>query len=135
MNSFKTYLPLLYPLTQGKLLLYLRGQALHIALVTDTGELYRHIIDDIDEFKETYGYAFYDKFTGKKYKAFVHGITPAGHCGYLPTQISFERVRIKRFPSAIAGVARMASPISFLAKTLYSSESSSTTTTPFSPAI
>lgn len=63
MNSFKTYLPLLYPLAQGRLLLYLRGQALHIALITDTGDLYRHIIDDIQEFKEDVGYAFNDTFT------------------------------------------------------------------------
>jgi len=63
MNSFKSYLPLLYPLTQGKLLLYLRGHVLHIVLVTDIGELYRHIIDDIQEFKEDVGYAFNDTFT------------------------------------------------------------------------
>ena len=63
MNSFTTYLPLLYPLTQGKLLLYLRGHVLHIVLVTDIGELYRHIIDDIQEFKEDVGYAFNDTFT------------------------------------------------------------------------
>ena len=62
MNSFKTYLPLLYPLAQGRLLLYLRGQALHIALIT-AGDLYRHIIDDIQEFKEDVGYAFNDTFT------------------------------------------------------------------------
>ena len=62
MNSFKTYLPLLYPLAQGRLLLYLRGQALHIALVTATA-MYRHIIDDIQEFKEDVGYAFNDTFT------------------------------------------------------------------------
>ena len=63
MNSFKSYLPLLYPLTQGKLLLYLRGHVLHIVIVTDIGELYRHIIDDIQEFKEDVGYAFNDTFT------------------------------------------------------------------------
>ena len=62
MNSFKTHLPLLYPLAQGRLLLYLRGQALHIALVTATA-MYRHIIDDIQEFKEDVGYAFNDTFT------------------------------------------------------------------------
>lgn len=62
MNSFKTYLPVVYPLTQGKLLLYLRGQALHIALIT-AGALYRHIVDDIQEFKEDVGYAFNDTFT------------------------------------------------------------------------
>ena len=63
MNAFETYLPVVYPLTQAKLLLYLRGQALHIALITDTGDLYRHIIDDIQEFKEDVGYAFNDTFT------------------------------------------------------------------------
>lgn len=62
MNSFQTYLPLLYPLAQGRLLLYLRGQALHIALVT-ASVMYRHIIDDVQEFKEDVGYAFNDKFT------------------------------------------------------------------------
>ena len=62
MNSFKTYLPVVYPLAQGKLLLYLRGQALHIVLVT-AGELYRHAIDDIQAFKEDVGYAFNDTFT------------------------------------------------------------------------
>ena len=62
MNSFKTYLPVVYPLTQGKLLLHLKGQALHIALIT-AGDLYRHIIDDIQEFKEDVGYAFNDTFT------------------------------------------------------------------------
>ena len=62
MNSFKSYLPVVYPLTQGRLLLYLRGQALHIALVT-AGNLYRHIIDDIQEFKDDVGYAFNDTFT------------------------------------------------------------------------
>ena len=49
-------------MTQGKLLLHLRGQALHIVLVT-AGDLYRHIIDDIQEFKEDVGYAFNDTFT------------------------------------------------------------------------
>ena len=63
MNSFKTYLPVVYPLTQSKLLLYLKGQALHVTLITDTGDLYRHIIDDIQEFKEDVGYAFNDTFT------------------------------------------------------------------------
>ncbi|MBH45086.1 MAG: hypothetical protein CMC93_00540 [Flavobacteriaceae bacterium] len=63
MNSFKTYLPLLYEITNGKLLLYLKDKALHFVLNTNKGHLYRCIIDDINDFKEDVGYAFDDKFT------------------------------------------------------------------------
>jgi hypothetical protein len=62
MDSFKSYLPVVYPLTQAKLLLYVKGEAIHLVLVT-AGNLYRHIIDDIQEFKEDVGYAFNDTFT------------------------------------------------------------------------
>ena len=63
MNTFEPYLPTLRPLTNGILLVYLKRQALHLVVVTKSGELYLRVVDDIDEFKETYGYAFYDKFS------------------------------------------------------------------------
>ncbi len=63
MNSFKTYLPLLYPVTNGKLLLHIKDQALHIVLITDKRELYRYIMHNVNDFKEDVGYAFNDKFT------------------------------------------------------------------------
>jgi hypothetical protein len=62
MNSFETYLPVLYPLPQGKLLVFLKGKELHLVLITVGGELYRHIVDDVQEFKEDVGYAFNDNF-------------------------------------------------------------------------
>lgn len=63
MNSFQKYLPILYSFTQGKLLVYLQNHALHIDLITHRKEIYRHIIHDIETFKEDVGYAFSDKFT------------------------------------------------------------------------
>ena len=63
MNTFETYLPTLRPLTNGILLVYLKSQALHLVVVTKSGELYRRVVGDIDEFRETYGYAFYDQFS------------------------------------------------------------------------
>ncbi|QDV50261.1 hypothetical protein Enr17x_22990 [Gimesia fumaroli] len=53
---------------------------------------------------------------------------------FSPTQINLPRVRIKIRPSAIAGVPRIESPISFLARIFCSGPSSRTTILPFSPA-
>jgi len=61
MTSLNTYLPVLYPSPQGKLLVFLKGKELHVVLITNGGDLYRHIMDAQD-FKEDVGYAFNEQF-------------------------------------------------------------------------
>tara|TARA_B100001540_G_scaffold264479_1_gene244622 strand:+ start:454 stop:990 length:537 start_codon:yes stop_codon:yes gene_type:complete len=61
MTSLNTYLPVLYPSPQGKLIVFLKGKELHLVLITNAGDLYRHIMDAQD-FKEDVGYAFNEQF-------------------------------------------------------------------------
>ena len=62
MSSFEAYLPILYPLPQGKLLVFLKEKDLHLVLITHAGDLYRNIMDAKD-FKEEVGYALNDNFS------------------------------------------------------------------------
>jgi len=61
MTSLNTYLPVLYPSPHGKLLVFLKGKELHLVLITNAGDLYRHIMDAQD-FKENVGYALNEQF-------------------------------------------------------------------------
>jgi hypothetical protein len=61
MNNLETYLPVLYPSPQGKLIVFLKGKELHLVLITNAGDLYRHIMDAQD-FKEDVGYAFNEQY-------------------------------------------------------------------------
>lgn len=61
MTSLNTYLPVLYPSPQGRLIVFLKGKELHLVLITNAGDLYRHIMDAQD-FKEDVGYAFNEQF-------------------------------------------------------------------------
>jgi len=61
MTSLNTYLPVLYPVAQGKLIVFLKGKELHLVLITNAGDLYRHIMDAQD-FKEDVGYAFNEQY-------------------------------------------------------------------------
>ena len=61
MTSLNTYLPVLYPVAEGRLIVFLKGKELHLVLITNAGDLYRHIMD-AREFKEDVGYAFNEQF-------------------------------------------------------------------------
>ena len=61
MTSLNTYLPVLYSVALGKLIVFLKGKELHLVLITNAGDLYRHIMDAQD-FKEDVGYAFNEQF-------------------------------------------------------------------------
>ena len=61
MNNLETYLPVLYPVAEGRLIVFLKGKELHLVLITNAGDLYRHIMD-AREFKEDVGYAFNEQF-------------------------------------------------------------------------
>ena len=61
MTSLNTYLPVLYSVALGKLIVFLKGKELHLVLITNAGDLYRHIMDAQD-FKEDVGYAFNEQY-------------------------------------------------------------------------
>ena len=63
MDLFETYLPCLQNIQDKVILVFLKNNVLNLVLLTSKGTLFRKNIHDLEVFKETYGFAFSDKFT------------------------------------------------------------------------